>query len=130
MSEPTRSIQNIDLSDAEVTKVLDALDASEVQGRVCERRSPRRPIRGTALIVGSSRPGFTMADYRVRLRNISRHGVAFLSQHEWAKGAKICLELPVGPKLDAVECEAVVVRCRQIEDRAYEIGAEFTRPLC
>ena len=125
MSEPTRPIHDLGLSDAEVTELLDNLDAGEIDTRESERRSLRRYLRGTALIVRMSRPGFTAADFRVRLRNISQHGVAFLSRHAWEPGTQICLELPIGPDLAIVEQQAVVVRSRHIEGEIHEIGAEF-----
>ena len=126
MSPATRAIQDLGLSDAEVTKLLDELDACEVEPRASERRSNRHPFRGTALVVKMSLPGFTTADFCVRLRNISRHGVAFLSRHAFEPGAKLSLELPIGQHLEIVERQAVVVRNRQVGDQVYEVGAEFS----
>ena len=125
MSGPNRSIYDLELSDEEVTAILDKLDAEETQVRVSERRSLRRFLRGTALVVRMSLPGFTMADFRVRLRNISQHGLAFLSRYTLEPGTRLTLQLPIGSDLSMVEKPAVVVRSRLVEGLIHEVGVEF-----
>ncbi len=122
-----RPVYDIGLSDEEVSRILDKLATDEVDVRGSERRSPRRFMLGTALIVGMSRPGFATADFRVRLRNISRHGVAFIGRYALAPGTLLNLQLPIGPDLDITQEPAVVVRCRKVEEGVYEIGADFAR---
>ena len=125
MATSCRTVQDIDLSDEEVTRILDRLDAMERRTKSSERRSPRRYLRGTAMITNMSLPGYTTADYRVRLRNVSEHGVVFLSRHAWDAGTRFDIELPIGPDLSVVEKRAAVVRCRHVEGPICEIGAEF-----
>jgi hypothetical protein len=120
-----RPVVDLELSDEEVTRILDALDESELPIGDSERRSERRYLRGTALLVRLTRPGFTTADFRVRLRNISQHGVAFLSRYDWAPGTRLFVELPIGEQLAPTEKAAVVKRNREVADKVYEIGAEF-----
>ena len=125
MSTTSRPVHDVGLSDEQVTLILDKLDAMEARVKKSERRSDRRYLRGTAMLVNLSRPGYTMADFRVRLRNISRHGVAFLSGNAMQPGTRLRIQLPIGPDLSIVEQEAVVTRCRQVESQVHEIGAEF-----
>ncbi|MGD2110052.1 MAG: hypothetical protein PVI86_11765, partial [Phycisphaerae bacterium] len=44
-------IQDLDRSDADVTRILDRLDAAEREVPGTKRRSPRNPLRGTAMLV-------------------------------------------------------------------------------
>ena len=125
MLTSNRPIVDLDISDDEVTRILDELDEAEVPMTDSERRSERHYLRGTALLVKLSQPGFTTADFRVRLRNISRHGVAFLSRYDLAQGTRLYAELPIGDHLSPTEKAAVVRRSRQVEENVYEIGAEF-----
>lgn len=125
MPATTRTVYDIELTDEEVTELLERLDSAEGKVTNSERRSQRRFCIGTALIVGMSLPGFAGADFRVRLRNISQHGVAFLSRHPFQPGVRLGIELPIGPDLTPVERPACVVRCRQVTEKVFEIGADF-----
>jgi hypothetical protein len=120
-----RQVIDLELSDEAVTQLLDALDEAELPSSDSERRSERRYLRGTALLVKLTRPGFTTADFRVRLRNISHHGVAFLSRYDWSPGTRLFVELPIGEQLAPSEKAAVVRRSREVAANVYEIGAEF-----
>lgn len=124
-----RPIYDIGLPDEEVSRILDKLNAQEVQVTGTERRSVRHCILGTALIVGMSRPGFATADFRVRLRNISRHGVAFISRYALEPGTLLNIQLPIGRDLEIRQEPGVVVRCREVEDGIYEIGVDYKRGL-
>ena len=125
MSTSCRTVQDLDISDEEVNRILDRLDAMERQTKSSARRSDRRYLRGTAIITNMSLPGYTTADYRVRLRNVSQHGVVFLCRHSWEPGTRFDIQLPIGPDLSVVEKTAVVVRCRYVEGPICEIGADF-----
>lgn len=120
-----RTVYDVDLSDEDVTRILDKLVANELSVSDSRRRLSRRFIVGTALITGMSRPGFASADIRVRLRNISREGVAFLSPYALEPGTRFRIQLPTGPELSMVEEEAVVIRCQFIEDSIYDIGVQI-----
>ena len=114
------------MTDAEVTMVLDLLDAGERGVRVTERRSTRQCLRGTAVIAVVVESGIPATAYRVRLRNISTHGVAFISPTDLTLGTRLRLELPTGPNLSIVKADATVTRCRYVQGTIHEIGAEFS----
>lgn len=120
-----RVIRDIGISDEDVTRILDRLDAAEIRVKDSERRSVRRYMRGTAIVAAVLRPGASPELYRVRMRNISEHGVAVLSPVAFEPGTRIFIELPVGPALSIVKKPAVVRRCRSVEGTIHEIGAEF-----
>jgi hypothetical protein len=120
-----RPVIDLELSDEEVTQLLDALDEAELPIADSDRRSERRYLRGTALLVKLTRPGFTTADFRVRLRNVSNHGVAFLSRYDWTPGTRLFVELPIGDHLAATEKASIVRRSREVAEDVFEIGAEF-----
>jgi hypothetical protein len=70
-------------------------------------------------------PSFPATTYYVRLRNISRHGVAFLCRTVMRPGTPLIIHLPIGPESSMVERRATVRRCRHVEGMIHEIGAEF-----
>ncbi len=119
------TVQDIGLPDKDATRVLDALDAAECDPQADKRRSTRDYLRGTAVFVTlqASRP--PAVAFRVRFRNVSKHGVAFLSCGPMVVGTRLRMELPAGNDLDTVERHAVGRRCRHVEQMIHEIGAEF-----
>jgi len=127
MSNHPCPIQDIGLSDQQVTELLDRLDAEEIEMPPIERRSTRRYLRGAAMVVSAS-AAEEAPSLRVRLRNVSRHGVAFLSSNGWEVGTRLRLELPIGSELASVEMLGVVVHRRHLEGPIFEIGAEFDTP--
>lgn len=126
MSLDDRPIQDIGIPDAEVSRILDRLDNEEFDVKRSERGLPRRFQRGTAVVALVLDSGVSALAYRVRLRNLSRQGVAFLSPVGLTIGSRLRIELPIGPDLGAVEEGAVVVRCRAVEEGIYEVGAELS----
>jgi len=126
MAVEAPEVQDIGISDEEVTRILDQMEPDERVKQVEQRRSQRSYLRGTTVFIvvlkGSQPPGVL---YRARLRNVSFHGVSFLTCGPMVPGTRLRMELPVGRDLDTVEKHAVVRRCRHIERMIYEIGAEF-----
>ena len=119
-------VQDIGISDEEVTRLLDQIEPDERVKQVELRRSQRTYLRGTTLFVvvlkGAQPPGVL---YRARLRNVSFHGVSFLTCGPMVPGTRLRMEMPVGRDLNTVEKHAIVRRCRHIERMIYEVGAEF-----
>jgi hypothetical protein len=126
MTVTAPEVQDIGISDEEVTRILDQIEPDERVRQVEQRRSQRSYLRGTVVFVvvlkGLHPPAVL---YRARLRNVSFHGVSFLTCGPMAPGTRLRMELPVGADLDTVEKHAIVRRCRHIERMIYEIGAEF-----
>lgn len=58
--------------------------------------------------------------YMVYTENISRGGLAFLHSEQLFPRQQICIFLPGGVQLDLQ-----VVRCRQLHERCFEVGARF-----
>ncbi len=122
-----RSFTSVDLgiSDEQAKRILDKLDEKEANVHESKRRSPRQHLRGLAVIVIASQSNTAEVAHRVRLRDISQHGAAFLSRAAMRVGISLRIQLPVGPDGSIVEKRAVVRRCRYVEDMIHEIGAEF-----
>jgi hypothetical protein len=125
MTPQDDQVQDIGISDEKVTKLLDNLDAAEVAVSGSQRRSARSPLRGTAVMAIVDEAGSAPNTYRVRLRNISLEGVAFLIGRPLYPGVEITIELPIGSGLSLVKRRAVVRRYRLVEEPFHEIGAEF-----
>ncbi len=122
---PDDPLEDIGISDEQVTRLLDSLDDAETPVSGSERRSSRSYLRGTAVVAFASEADTLRTAYRVRLRNLSRDGVAFLICSPLATGVEVTLELPVGPGLSLVKRRAIVQRCREVEGPIHEIGVEF-----
>jgi hypothetical protein len=125
MSTPNITQQNLRISKEEATRILDRLDAQEKKTEVSARRSARCRLRGELLVATVPPSSFPATTYYVRLRNVSRHGVAFLSRTAMTPGTLLTIHLPIGPESTIVERRATVRRCRHIEGMIHEIGAEF-----
>jgi hypothetical protein len=125
MSTSDLPVQDIGISDEDVTRILDRLDDAEATVKKSKRRSSRLHVRGTAVATVALHPDSPPVHYRVRLRNISDYGVAVLSPVAMAPGTELEIQLPIGPSLSVVERRAVVRRCRHVEGKIHEIGAEY-----
>ena len=126
MSTSGPPVQEIGISDEDVTRILDQLDDAEGTVKRSERRSSRRYLRGTAMVTIVLHPDSPPVGYRARIRNISHHGVAILSPAAMALGTQLALQLPIGRELSIVEKPAVVRRCRHVEGTIHEIGVEYS----
>lgn len=127
ISEPP--ICDIRLTPQAIEAILEELDGLEREVPESKRRSERFPLRGIAVNMELTcvdhlglAPGRVI---RVRLRNVSQHGLAFLSGVMVPLGANLTLRLPIGQKGEMVEKRAVVVRCRHVKGMVHEVGAEF-----
>jgi hypothetical protein len=112
-----------------VSRILDRLDAAQPSPEASQRRSERYSLRGLAVLVLIGADGVTEAIIRVRLRNVSRHGVAFLSARPILPGTAFRIGLPIGPAGETVERAATAVRCRLVGHGLHEVGAEFSSVL-
>jgi len=113
-------LSDLSLSDEEVTQLLDRLDANGSGVANELRGAPRHPLRGRAVCVILVHPNATNA-MRVRLRNLSSTGIAFLSATFLAPGTSVQLLMPqtVGDKV------GVVRRSRIVQPDVFEVGAVF-----
>jgi hypothetical protein len=125
MTPNDQQVQDIGIPDEKVTKILDSLDDAEVSVTESARRSLRSPLRGTAVMAFVDEADSEPVTYRVRLRNISLEGVAFLIGRPLYPGVDITIELPIGPGLSLVKRRGVVRRYRLVEEPIHEIGVEF-----
>jgi PilZ domain len=113
------------LPDAEVGRLLNHLDDGESDVDDSKRRSARHALRGKAMVVFLSESGNADIGYSVRMRNISQHGLAFLTHRNMLPGTLIRIQLPMGTDRAVVQKRAVVRRCRHVQAMVFEIGAEF-----
>ncbi len=129
MSNQAQPICDIRLSPEEIGFILDELDRSENEVADSKRRSQRFRLRGMSVIVtvqaDDEHTRIPERVIRVRLRNVSQHGFAFLSGIMLPCGANLMLNLPIGNGGRTVEKRAVVRRCRHVKGMVHEVGAEF-----
>ncbi len=125
MATYSLNVQDIDISDEDVTRLLDKLDAEKSQTRVEQRSVQRDDHRGRAMLIVMQASLPPASAHWVRLRNISEQGIAFLKHGALPLDAFVRLELPTGCEIQTMEKYAVVRHCRQIQGMVHEIGVEF-----
>ena len=119
------SLRSLDISDEEVTRILDRLDAADAHPPFDRREHGRQPLRGKAIVVKAQTKGPLSVGYRAYLRNVSDGGLAFIAAMSISPGTLLELELPPGPAWQTTK--AIVRHCRYVETGVQEIGAEFVR---
>lgn len=125
MSIPHLTQLDIKLTDAVAALLLNRLEASEGDSQKSKRRSNRLDLRGVLLPITVLQDHEPVGVFRVRMRNVSQHGVGFLSRAAMTPGAVVTLHLPIGPNSRTVDKRAVIRRCSHVEGMIYDIGAEF-----
>ena len=125
MSIPHLTQLDIKLTDAAATALLDRLEAKEAVAGIDRRRSTRRELHGVVLPITVWQDNEPVGVFRVRMRNVSQHGVGFLSRAAMTPGAVVTLHLPIGPNAKTIDKRAVVRRCSHVQGMIYDIGAEF-----
>lgn len=118
-------IRDLEISDEDANRLLDALDESQEGCKHSDRTSPRHFLRGTAFVRIVRDDHEPAAAHLVRIRNISRTGVAFLSPTAIEASMRLTIELPIGPNLSIVSKEAIARHSRDVSSGIVEIGAEF-----
>lgn len=116
---------DLSIDDVDVERILDRLDAECGSAAHENRAAPRHPLRGRAVCVILVHPHATEA-LRVRLRNLSMSGVAFLSGKQLPPGTRIQLLMPHAVAAGVGDQIAVVRHVRVVEAGVFEIGASFT----
>jgi len=118
-------VRDLGLSDEDVTRILDTLDAEQGIPDTERRHVQRDSRRGKAalIVMQTSIPPATA--YWVRLRNVSDHGATFLKYRSLQQGTDVRLELPTGRDGRTVTKHATVRHCRHVEGKICEIGVEF-----
>lgn len=117
-------LDRIDAAVADADDADDADDAERLRGQKA-RRSPRHSLRGLGIIVTIEENGEAVASLQVRVRNISQHGVAFITNRPMVPGTLLWVLMPIGPNKGMQEKEAIVRRWRHVQGMIYEIGVEF-----
>lgn len=125
MSTPHLTQLDIKLTDAAAAALLDKLEAKEAVADKDRRRSTRREVHGAVFPITVWQDDDPVGVFRVRMRNVSQHGVGFLSRVAMAPGAVVTVHLPIGPNGTTIDKGAVVRRCSHVEGMIYDIGAEF-----
>ena len=129
MSHTVDPIMDMRISNTDVELILDHIDAAVADAERLEgqtaRRSPRHSLRGLGIIVTIEENGEAIASLRVRARNISQHGVAFITNRPMVPGTLVWVLMPIGPNKGMQEKEAIVRRWRHVQGMIYEIGVEF-----
>lgn len=125
MSIPHLTQLDIKLTDAAAAALLDKLEVKETLTDKDRRRSTRRELHGALLPITVWQDDEPVGVFRVRMRNVSQHGVGFLSRAAMTPGAVVTLHLPIGPNTTTIDKRAVVRRCSHVEGMIYDIGAEF-----
>jgi hypothetical protein len=116
---------DIKLSDAATEHLLDKLETAEDEKVASKRRSERRDLRGVRLPITMRHDEDPVGVFHVRMRDISQHGVGFLSRAAISPGTAITVHLPLGPNGTSIDKHAVVRRCSHVDGMIYDIGAEF-----
>jgi len=124
MISSEETVHDIQLSDEETTAILDLLDSQAHDLAEGRRRSKRLSLRGMAMVVTLDDPDHP-AVYRVRMRNASQHGVAFLINRPMSEGRLVRFHVPLDDNGKTSIKEAVVRHCRHVQKMIYEVGAEF-----
>jgi len=125
MPQQLQMSSDLNIADSEVERILDTLDAECGSAANENRAAPRHPLRGRAVCVILVHPHATEA-MRVRLRNLSTTGVAFLSANQLLPGTRIQLLMPHAVAAGVGDQIAVVRHVRVVQAGVFEIGASFT----
>ena len=125
MATYSLNVQDIGISDQDVTELLDRLDAEKSQTHVEQRSVHRDDRRGRAMLIVMQASLPPASAHWVRLRKIYERGVAFLKHGPLPLAAYVRLQLPTGCETQTLEKHAVVRHCRRIHGMVHEIGVEF-----
>ncbi len=130
MATDQQPIIDLRLPDERIHELLDELDAKETTVDDCRRRSKRHHIRGLAVVIAATYQRSEVVHFRVRMRNVSQHGIGFLSPMPIMPNTNLSLELPTGRDRAMVKKNAVAKRCHHVGNMVYQVGAEFcARPV-
>ncbi len=124
MATQSTGVSKIRLSDEEINIIMDNLDALQRDAAGNQRRSERHRLRGRATVVVYETPNTTQK-LIVRLRNVSIHGIGFLSATPMIPDTEFQIWLPTGAGGRMVDKVATVRRCNVAPKMLHEIGAEF-----
>jgi len=113
------TVQELGLTDAETTALLDILDSGNmrVSAKKSIRRSTRLPIRGMATVNSDS------GIFRARLLDLSLRGARFICLAAWEAGDSVRVDMPT--TAGSVEQQATVVRCSRVDGSVHEVAVEF-----
>ncbi|NJL30177.1 MAG: response regulator [Phycisphaerales bacterium] len=132
-SSPHKKVSCLDslkLSEREHQELLQQLRDEESQSKAKNRRNDQRidyNITG-GIIIQVHHPGGSVANYMIRTRNLSKHGMGFLHGNFLHSGTPCLVALR---RIDhhTTTVAGEVRRCRLIHGRVHEIGIRFQAPI-
>jgi CheY-like chemotaxis protein len=125
-----RCIDSLRLSQREQQELIARLEAAAAGHRGANLRTEDRlPCHAATCAVATlHHPGGSVANYLVRPRNLSRHGIGFLNGNFVHIGSRCQIHLL---RLDkrAQAVSGTVVRCQHVDGLVHEIGVRFDEPI-
>lgn len=123
-------IDTLRISDRDWMELLAAIESQNAAPRASEKRSSRSPRYRSlsSFVVRLQHPGGTQGAYKVRSRNLSPEGMAFIH------GSFIYPKSPVTAILSnkegqLVSVEGKIARCSHVTGKFHEIGVRFDQPI-
>lgn len=123
-------VNGLRLSEREEAELLAALSrvGSDTPGRE-RRRQERVPYQHQAgLIVKMHHPGGSIANYLVRVRNLSSGGIGFLHSSFVYSDTRCTMTLRTRDN-KSVFIQGKVVRCKHVRMHIHEVGLRFDEPI-
>jgi hypothetical protein len=119
----------MNLSQKRLNETLTALGASGASADVNDKRRSRRLEVRAHVDVQSYCDGNAGEKSPVEIRDISSHGVGFVTTRQFWKGTQFLLALPgkSGKPITPIICQ--VAHCRAAGPGMYRVGAAFLGPL-
>lgn len=123
-------IDTLRISDRDWMALVTAIETQSASSRSNEKRSSRSPRYRSlsTVVVRLQHPGGTEGAYKVRSRNLSPEGMAFIH------GSFIYPKSPVTAILSTktgqlVSVNGKIARCAHVTGKFHEIGVRFDQPI-
>ena len=123
-------IDSLRLSEDDEVEILADLarETTSRHGRD-RRRESRVPYqRRAGLMVQMHHPGGTVANYLVRVRDLSTEGIGFLHGSFVYSGTRCAVALLANDKR-TIRVDGAVVRCAHVRKHIHQIGLHFDAPI-
>ncbi|MGA2500942.1 MAG: response regulator [Tepidisphaeraceae bacterium] len=116
--------------DDEIEILADLARETTMRNGRDRRHQSRVPYqRRAGLMVQMHHPGGTIANYLVRVRDLSSGGMGFLHGSFVYSGTRCAVILLTNDK-KAIRVDGVVVRCSHVRKHIHQIGLHFDAPIC
>lgn len=130
VNQAMEPIDTLRISDRDWMALVTAIEAQSASARPSEKRSSRSPRYRSlnSVVIRLQHPGGTQGAYKVRSRNLSPEGMAFIH------GSFIYPKSPVTAILSNKEGQLVsvggkIARCAHVTGKFHEIGVRFDSPI-